>query len=110
MHQLVCELTRTCEQQQALGVEVKATHGLPFTLVKTWQFAKHSRAALRVIPADDFAHRLVISQNADRHGLDAHRNRPTVDLDAIAKLYALAHMGQFIIDSDATFTNQAFHL
>jgi hypothetical protein len=65
---------------------------------------------VRVITADDFAHRLVVSQNAYRHGLDAHGDRSAIDLDAIAKLYALAHMGQFIIDSDATFADESFHL
>ena len=83
---------------------------MPFTLVKTWQFAKHSRAALRVITADDFAHRLVVGQNADRHGLDTHGNRAAIDFDAVTKLNALTHMGQFIIDSDASFANQSFHL
>jgi hypothetical protein len=42
--------------------------------------------------------------------LDTHRNRPAIDLDAIAKLYALAHMGKLIIDSDAAFSDQSFHL
>jgi hypothetical protein len=65
---------------------------------------------LWVIAADDFTYRLVVRQHPNRHGLYAHRQRPAIDLDAVAKLYALAYMGQLIIHGDAAFANEALHL
>ena len=51
MHQLVRQVARVREQQQALGVDVEATDRLPLALLQARQAAEHGRTLLRIVVA-----------------------------------------------------------
>jgi len=110
VHQAVGQLTGTGEQQQAFGVQIQTPHRLPFALVELGQAAKHRRTILRIVVRDHFADRLVISQHARRRRCDAVADRLAVDLDLVAELDALAHMGRFVVDEDLAIGDELFHL
>ncbi|MOA28919.1 hypothetical protein D3C78_1498970 [compost metagenome] len=109
MHQVVGQFTGVGEQQQAFGVQVEAADGLPFALVQARQAAEHGRAVLRVVMADDFAGRLVIGQHARFRRLDAKADGLAVDLDLVAVLHALAHVGRLVVDRNLAFEDELFH-
>ena len=110
VHQLIGQLARTGEQQQALGVQVQAPHRLPFAVLQLGQFAEHGRTVLRVIMADDLARGLVVGDHARRWRIDAHMDGFAVDLYLVAILHPLAHMGRLVVDGNAAFGDEFFHL
>ena len=110
MHQLVGELARAGEQQQAFGVQVEPADRLPLALLQLGQLAEHRGAVLRVVVRDDLADRLVVRDHARRRRRDAHADRLAVDLDLVAELDALADVGGLVVDRDPPFHDQLFHL
>ena len=60
MHQLVGQLARVREQQQAFGVDVEPADRLPLALLQARQAAEHGRPVLRIVVRDDLAGRLVV--------------------------------------------------
>jgi hypothetical protein len=52
----------------------------------------------------------MVSQDSGGHGLNTHRQRSPVDLDAVAKFDALTHVSEFIVDSDTALDDELFHL
>ena len=110
VHQLVGELARVGEQQQAFGVQVEPTDRLPLALLQARQAAEHRRAVLRVVVRDDFADRLVVRDDAWRRRHDAHPHRLAVDLDVIAERDPLAHMSRLAVDGDLAVGDQLFHV
>ena len=110
MHQLVGQLARTGQQQQALGVQIEPSDRLPLALRELGQLAKDRGTVLRVIVGDDLAGRLVVGDHARRRRRDAHAQRLAIDLDRIAKLDALADVRRLVVDRNPAFQNQLLHL
>ena len=101
MHQLVGQLTRVGEQQQAFGVQVKTTDRHPLAVVQARQTTEHRGATLRIIVCDDFARGLVIGQDAGSGRRNAYLDRATGDLDAVAKGDALTDVSHLVVHLDA---------
>ena len=110
VHELIGQLTRTGEEQQSFCVEVQATHRLPFPVVKPRQLAKNRGAVLRIVMADDLACGLVVSDHAGGRRVNADADRLAVHLDLVAVLHTLPYVGRLIVDSDAAFRDEFFHL
>ena len=109
MHQLIGQLTRTRQKQQALSVQIKTSYRLPFTLEQLGQPPEHGRPILRIVMRHDLACRLVVGDNAGRWRINPHPNRLAIDLDGIAELDALPDVGGLGIDRNASFKNQLLH-
>ena len=110
VHELVGQLTRAGEQQEAFGVQVQATHRLPFAVLQARQFAKHRGAVLRIIVADDLACGLVVSDDAGGRRVDPDVDRLAIDFNLVTVLHALADVGRLVVDHDAAFSDEFFHL
>ena len=100
VHQLVGQLARAGEQQQAFGIQVEPADRLPLALLQARELAEHGRAVLRIVVRDDLADRLVIGDDTRRRRRDAVANRLAVDLDLVAELDALADVGRLVVDRD----------
>ncbi|OIQ65105.1 hypothetical protein GALL_533390 [mine drainage metagenome] len=74
------------------------------------QFAKNRRPVLRIIVADNFTGGFVVSDDTCRWWLDFETNRFAIDLDMISKLNPLTDVRRFIIDRNAPFKDELFHL
>ena len=110
VHELVGQLARAGEQQQAFGVQVQTAHRLPFAVLQARQLAKHRGTVLRIIVADDLACGLVVSDHTGGRRVDADADRLAVDLDLVTVLHALAHMGGLVVHGDTAFGDEFFHL
>ena len=109
VHQLVSQLARAGEQQQALGVQVQATHRLPFALGQAGQAAKHRGAVLRVVVGDHLASGFVVGDHAGWRRVNAVANGLAVDLDLVTVLHPLANVGRLVVDRDAALQDQLLH-
>ena len=110
VHHLMRQVTGVGEQQQALGVDVQTPDRLPLALRQARQTPVHGGAVLRVVMGDDFADRLVVSDQARGWRHDAHLHDFSVDLDLVAKRDALAHMRRLAVHRDAPIQDHVFHV
>ncbi len=78
-------------------------------MLQARQLAEHRGAVLGIIVRDDFAHGLVIGDDTRRRRIDAKADGLAVDLDLVAELDALAHVGRLVVDRDAAFKNELLH-
>ena len=101
MHQLIGQLARGREQQQAFGVDVQAPDRLPLAVGQARQATEHRRTLLRVVMADDFTGGLVVGDHARRQRRNAHAHRLAVDGHAVAPGDALPGMRRLLIHRDA---------
>ena len=110
MHELVGQLARAGEQEQAFCVEVEPADRLPLALLQPGQLAKHRWPVLRVIMSDHLAHRLVIGDHPGGRRCNAQAQRLAVDLDGISELDALADVRRLVVDRNPAFKNKLLHL
>ena len=110
VHELVGQLARSCEQQQAFGVDVEPAHALPLALLQARQTAEDSGALLRIVMRDDLASGLVISQHTRRRRRDAVANRFAVQLDAVAEADALADMRRLAVHRETAFRDHVLEI
>src|SRR5574343_390996 len=92
VHQLVGQVTRGGEQQQAFGVDVQTADRLPLAVQQARQAAEHGGTLLGVVQRDHFAHRLVVRD------------------DAVAERDAHAHMGRLAVDLHAAILDGLLHV
>src|SRR5256885_12174807 len=72
-------------------------------MLQARQLAEHRGTVLRIVMRDDLAHGLVIGDDTRRRRVDAKADGLAIDLDLVAELDALAHMGRLVVDRDAAF-------
>ena len=65
---------------------------------------------MRVVVADDLACGLVVRNHPRWRRVNPDMDRFAVDLDLVAVLHALADVGGLVVDHDAAFSDQLFHL
>ena len=109
MHQLVGQLTGTRQKQQAFGVQVEPSHGLPFALKQFGQPPKNSGPVLRIVMRHHLSGGLVVGNNARRRRVNAHPDGLAIDLDGIAELNALPDVGGLGIHRNTPFQYQLLH-
>ena len=110
VHQMICQLPRTAEQEQSLGVEVKPADRLPFALKQLGQTAKHSGPVLRIVVGNHLTSGLVVSDDPGRWRINPDANRLAIDLDMVSKLNPLANVCGLIVDRDAPLHDELLHL
>ncbi len=110
MHEFVRELTRTRQQEQSFGIEIKAADRLPFALKQFGQASKNCGPILRVIVRDDFTRRLVVRNHARRWRVNPDPDGLAIDLYRISELDTLPYVRRFTVDRDTPFKNELLHL
>ncbi len=110
-HQPIRQFAGGRKKDQALGVQVEPAHGDPAASGDLRQLFENGGALARVVLRDDFAHWLVIQQDARRPpaGHPALQ-RPAVDLDLVVRHHALADVRRLAIDRHAAGNDQFFHI
>src|SRR5690606_9917513 len=101
VHQLVGQLARVREQQQAFGVQIKATDRHPLAIVQTWQTTEHGWTALWIVVGHHFACWLVVRQDTGSRRRNADLDRAACHLDAIAMRNTLADVCDLVVHFDA---------
>ena len=107
---MICQLPRTAEQEQSLGVEVKPADRLPFALKQLGQTAKHSGPVLWIVVGNHLTSGLVVSDDPGRWRINPDANRLAIDLDMVSKLNSLANVCGLIVDRDAPLHDELLHL
>ena len=110
VHQLIRQLARVGQQQQAFGVQVKPTDRLPLALLQAGQASEHGRAVLRIVVRDNFARRLVICNDSRRRRHDANAHRFAVHFDLVAKRDALAGVSWLSVYGDLAVSDPLLHV
>ena len=108
MHQPVGELARGREHQQALAVEVEATHGDPFRASELRQLIEHRWPSFRIGAAHDLAGRFVVEQHAGARGRETQPHQLAVDPHLIVRTDFLTDLRGLPVDGNTASDDQLF--